>query len=473
MNRGFVFTGVAVMALITVAACVRVGPEYRRPHIGVTIPARYSQAGPPSTGAAVVDRWWMDFADPVLNGLVAEVLSNNWDIKKATARVLEIRSRFVQTRADRFPKLNLQGAGERQHYAAGSFFGSRETESYSLSLPASFELDLWGRLARQEEAARAELLQAVETRRTIAQSIVAETVTSYLKMESLERRIQVRSKSIENYRRTLAIVNGRYKRGLTSILDVKQARVSLAQNEAVLPALRQELGIVQQQLSVLLGRYPKTTPPRKQPEKYFQQLTPVPAGLPSDLLLRRPDVKASEARLMALNAQVGVAKASRFPRITLTGNFGYSSEQLSRLFTPDSKLWNIAAGVVQPVFDAGSLKAAQKAAEARFKQGVSDYAKAVLTAFAEVEQALLTRKEQMLRRRLLVRSLAEARASQDVAEKRYQQGLTDYLNVLVSEQTRFRAEEDVVLADLAILTNRVTLYRVLGGGWGEPQAGRD
>ena len=195
----------------------------------------------------------------------------------------------------------------------------------------------------------------------------------------------------------------------------------------------------------------------------------MPSGLPSDLLLRRPDIRAAEANLRALNAKIGVAKANRFPKITLTGSFGYSSGELDRLFIPGNNLWNIAFGALQPIFDAGRLKAGQCAAEAQFQQGMVDYAKTVLTAFYEVESALLTRKEQMERRGKMLDFLAEARATQKVAENRYERGLTDYLTVLDAQRTRFQAEESLVLVELTILSNRVTLHRALGGGWGEPK----
>jgi multidrug efflux system outer membrane protein len=183
---------------------------------------------------------------------------------------------------------------------------------------------------------------------------------------------------------------------------------------------------------------------------------------------RRPDVRAAEARLVALNALVGAAKASRFPRITLTGAYGYSNAELSDLIQPQSALWNLAFGFAQPIFDAGRLKAGQRAAEARYRQGVAEYAKVVLNAFSEVERALLTRKEQLEQRERSLKFLEEARATQDVAQSRYERGLADYLSVLESQQTRFQAEESLVLVELRILTNRVALHRSLGGGWGMP-----
>jgi len=463
VKRSYLFLLAILGFLLVINGCMKMGPDFQRPDTGKLAPETYQHAHADKISVQLEDRWWTIFNDPELDQLVEKVLKNNLDIKKATARILELRSYFVQTRADRFPSLSVQGEGKRQRISPGV-----ETDAYNLSLPASFELDLWGRLARAQEAARADLTQVEENARTMAQTVAAEAITLYLEVESLERRIQITRQSVKNYRRNLALVERRYEGGLTSILDLRQARRILAQAEATLPSLRQDLGIKQQKLAVLLGHYPKTKPPRFQPEDYFKRLASVPPGLPSDLLLRRPDIRATEANLMALNARVGVAKASRFPRITLTGSFGYSSSELDRLFRSENELWNLALGVVQPLFDAGKLKAGQKAAEARYEQGLAEYAKTVLSAFSEVESALLTRKEQLERRDRIVNFLMEARATQKVAESRYERGLVDYLTVLDAQQTRFQAEENLVLVDLAILSNRVTLHRALGGGWGDP-----
>jgi multidrug efflux system outer membrane protein len=257
---------------------------------------------------------------------------------------------------------------------------------------------------------------------------------------------------------------------LTSVLDVRQASRVLAGAETLVPQLEQDLGIIQQQLSVLLGRYPETRAPRRQPEDYFKRLAPVPPGLPSDLLMRRPDIRAAEAQLRSLNDLVGVAKAARLPRITLTGEYGWSSQDLNKLLRTENIIWNLTAGLVQPVFDAGRLKAGQRAAEARYEQGAAEYVKAVLDAFADVERALLTRELQLDRREREITFLTEARATQRVAENRYVKGLVNYLDVLNAQITRFQAEDSLVLVDLIILRNRVALHRALGGSWAEPEA---
>lgn len=478
MNRVLNSRGAFVfLAALLLSGCVKMGPDFQTPPLEVNVPGTYHQSPAETATPWPDDPWWRVFNNPELDRVVQAALENNLDIRGATARILEVRSRFFQTRAERFPDLGLQGEAQRQRRTletpafglGGLSIDSQRTtiDTYSLAFPATFELDLWGRLARAEESARAELLQAVENRRTIAQGVVSEAVSLYLVMESLERRIQITEGSIASFRRSLALVESRYKRGLTSSLDVRQARRILAQAEAVLPAFREELGNSQQRLAVLLGRYPDTRPARFQPEDYFRHLPPVPAGLPSELLLRRPDVRAAEARLLALNAQVGVAQASRFPRVTLTGSFGYLSDDLDLLFKPESEFWALAMGLFQPLFDAGGLKAAQRGAEARYAQGLAEYARAVLAAFFDVEAALLIRREQIERRERFVQFLHEARATQEVAESRYQRGLVDYLTVLDAQQTRFVAEQNLVEVDLAVLTNRVALHRALGGGWAE------
>jgi multidrug efflux system outer membrane protein len=449
------------------SGCFKMGPDYQRPHMGFQVPAHYQYTPSELIMPEPDDQWWRVFNDPELNQLVEQVLKNNLDIKRATAAVLEVRAQLVSTRAERFPQVEVQGQAERQQLPKGTSV-DRTFNSYDLALPASFEIDLWGRLARAEEAARANLLQAEANRRTLAQTVVAETVTLYLQMESLERGIDIANKLVESFRRSLNLVESRYNRGLTSVLDVRQARRVLAGAEATLPSLRQDLGTTQQALAVLLGRYPETRPPRLQPEDYYKRLDPVPPGLPSELLLRRPDIRAAEEQLVALNALVGAAKASRFPRIVLTSTYGYTSDDLDRLFKPENELWSIAAGIAQPLFDAGKLRAAQRAAEARYQQGVAEYAQTVLSAFAEVEGAFLTREEQLKRREYVVTFLREAREAQRIAESRYEKGLVDFLTVLDTQRSRFEAERDLLQVDFTLLNNRVNLHRALGGGWGDP-----
>ena len=460
----------AVTTYFFIYGCIDLGPDYQRPDLGIKVPESYELGPTDKQALEVKDRWWEIFKDRELNQLVDDALKYNWDIKQAAARILELRARYVQVRSARFPTVDVGGLRDRREVDGGDFRDNFIVDTYKLNAVGSFEVDLWSRLKKSSQAAWEDILAEEENRRTVAQAVVADTISLYLDMEAVERRLQIAEQSIKAFRQSLEFVEIRYRRGLTSVLDVRQASRVLAGSETIVPQLEQDLGIIQQQLSVLLGRYPETRAPRRQPEDYFKRLAPVPPGLPSDLLMRRPDIRAAEAQLRSLNDLVGVAKAARLPRITLTGEYGWSSEDLNKLLRTENIIWNLTAGLVQPVFDAGRLKAGQRAAEARYEQGAAEYVKAVLDAFADVERALLTRELQLDRREREITFLTEARATQRVAQNRYLKGLVNYLDVLNAQITRFQAEDSLVLVDLTILRNRVALHRALGGSWAEPEA---
>jgi multidrug efflux system outer membrane protein len=458
------------MMLGGLVGCINLGPHYQRPDVNVQIPEFYQSDAVKSDGDAVMtDRWWHDFNDPELNRLVEAVLRYNWDLKQAAARILEARAQYVQVSADRWPQVNFDYDWDQRRFGGVNVGRGRTITTHQVSFLALFEIDLWSRLAKASRASWNEILAVEENRRTIAQTLVAETISLYLQIEAFERRLQIAAESIAAFERSLQFVETRYRRGLTSALDVRQARRILAGAQIRVPELQQQLGITQQQLSILLGRYPQTRPARLQPSDYYRQPQPVPTGLPSDLLRRRPDIRAAELRLQALNEQIGAAKADRFPKITLTGSYGWNADGKDRLFKSDSVIWNFARGVVQPLVDADRLKARQRGVEAQFQQAVSDYANTILNAFAEVEGALLTRQKQLERRQREVVFLDEARATQRVAQNRYIKGLVQYLDVLDAQQTRFTAEDNLAQVDLNILTNRVNLHRALGGSWAVPQ----
>ncbi len=458
-----------MLAGLLLTACT-MGPDFKSPDLNIPLAETFINT-PPEKSAELQEQknWWQVFDDPEIDQIVSNVVQNNPDILTAAARVMEVQSIFKQTRADQYPSLNLSVEAGRRSYSTinplTGNIGTKTSDSYNLSLPASFEIDLWGRLARSTEAAKAQLLSAEENRRTIIQTLVAEAVTLYLNIESIERQIQVNNKSVSAYRRSLEIVEGRYRRGLTTILDVRQASRILAQAQSQLPALTAALGLQSQALAILQGQYPKNKPPRAQDLNYFRLPPEVPPGLPSELIARRPDIQSAEAVLHSACAQIGVAKAGRFPKISLTGSFGYASDELNSLFDPESELWSIAAGGMQSVFNAGKLAANQRAAQARYEQALTVYSKTVLQAFAEVEGALLNRKELIERRNRLLKFRDEATSTLDVAYDRYGRGLVDYLTVLDSQQVRVNAALLLITVEYEILSNHVSLCRALGGGW--------
>ncbi|MGD2099491.1 MAG: efflux transporter outer membrane subunit [Desulfobacterales bacterium] len=470
MMRRYFLINVLVMTLGGLIGCINLGPHYHRPDINIEIPQYYqSDSIKSSANSVITDRWWHDFNDPELNRMVAEVMQHNWDLKQAAARILEARAQYVQISADRWPQVNFDYDWDQRRFGGVNVGRGQTITTHQVSFLALFEIDLWSRLAKASRAAWDEILASEENRRTIAQTLVAETIDLYLQIQAFERRLQIAAESIAAFERSLQFVEIRYRRGLTSALDVRQARRILAGAQTRIPELQQQLGITQQQLSILLGRYPETRPARPQPADYYRQPEPVPIGIPSTLLRQRPDIRAAELRLQALNEQIGAAKADRFPKITLTGSYGWNSDGKDRLFKSGSVIWNFARGVAQPLVDADRLKARQREVEAQYEQAVSDYANTILNAFAEVEGALLTRQKQLERRQREVVFLAEARATQRVAQNRYIKGLIQYLDVLEAQQTRFTAEDNLAQVDLNILTNRVSLHRAIGGSWAVPQ----
>jgi outer membrane protein, multidrug efflux system len=458
-----------LLMVLPLPACMKVGPDYTGADLDAEMPSDFEHQPGYSIAASFTDPWWFEFNDPELDRVVAAVIKDNPDIRTAAYRVAEVAALLRQTGADQYPSVHLRAQSIRQKQAmANPVTGemvSVISTTHSLALPASYELDLWGRLARAAEAAEADLLASTENQRAVTHSLVAETVDLYLQISMLRRKIQVNRDMVDAYVQGLDLTESRYRRGLTTILDVRQARRALAAAQAQLPNLRAALGTSRQMLAVLQGRYSHTgTDDVKTPDA-FASPRPIPAGLPSQLLERRPDIRAAEAALQAASARIGMARAARFPGITLTGGFGYASDDIGGLFRPENELWQIAAGGLQPVFNAGKLAAAQEAAEARYEQARMAYAKAVLNAFAEVESALLNQKELDHRRQRMRVFLEEAVAVLEVAEDRYRRGLVDYLTVLDAQLARFTAEMQMVDAEYAVLSNRVRLYRALGGGW--------
>lgn len=476
----YIFT----ISFIFISGCIKMGEDYIRPELGFNIPQSYIHTDEKIQALSLKslgkDCWWEEFGDPALNDLVKQALIYNPDITKTAAVIVEQKGRVIQTRSGRYPGIDINAQAKRNQATVETtvptflpggginFLTSEQritTNTYGLSIPATFELDLWGRLARADEAAMADLMKAKENRETIIQSVISEVVSLYLQIGSFKSQIQLNEKRIQNYQTGLNLVEKRYKAGLTDALEVRQARRSLSQVKSVQPFLYQSLEVSKNNLAVLCGKYPEGTLIETRQKDYYNNLPPIPSGLPSDLLKQRPDIRAAEAELMALNARIGQAQAYRLPAISLTGAFGYASNELSSLIVPAGELWNIAAGVTAPVFDAGNRKAGFDIAKARFQQGISNYAKTVLFAFAEVENALLIRKQQIKRREQLTGFFNEAKATQEMAELRYNRGLVDYLTVLDAIQARFLAEEEIISSDLSILQNRVTLHRALGGGW--------
>ncbi len=471
MTRIFILS----LIFLGVLGCLRLGPDFQKPEINFNIPKEYIHSSANHNPEQLSLAWWKSFNTPELNDLIRQVLDGNPDLIRAAARIREVEADLVIAKSDRWPNLQTEGSFTRRassiEVAVPELAGRAETETiitdtYRLSFPASFEVDLWGRLARAEESARAILMQAEENRRTLVQSLIAETASYYITIAGLKEQERIQQVTIESFENSLELVRQRFYHGLNNLLEVKQAKRALEQSRVLLHSLREERGKAEHALAVLLGQYPAGYSFDSSFGKLWTNVIPIPSDLPSNLLARRPDIRAAEAMVRSANARIGVALANRFPNFSLTGNLGYSqTDQLENLIRPDNRFWQWALSISQTLFDRGGLKAKQKGAQARYDQEVANYVKTVLQAFSEVEDALLVRKTVRKRLDQLEVVASAARQEFQIARDRYTRGIVDLDQMLNAQRTMFQAEKSLIENKTALLSNRIRLYRVLGGDW--------
>lgn len=468
MNRLSVAAVSSVLvAAIGASGCLTLGPDYARPELA--LPESYSQASLP-LAERPAEEWWTLFGDPALDALVAEALAANQDLAAAVARVDEARALAGLARADRLPAISAGVSGSRDKFSAETAQFPPdfplEMETYRATLDLSFELDFWGRLARLSEAARAELLASEEGRRNVRLAVAAETASAWFDLLALERELALADATLVSRRESVRLQRLRFDAGSISELDLAQAEAELAATEAAVPPRQRALRQTENRLAVLLGRIGggfAELPRRGGLEA--ARAPDVPVGLPSELLARRPDIAAAEQRLVAANARIGVARSGYFPSISLTGSTGSESAELSGLFRSGTGVWGIAAGLLQGVFQGGRVMRNVEAAEARQRQMLAGYAKAVQSAFAEVEDALVGRSTSVAEREALARQVEALTRSRRLAGLRYDGGDSSYFEVLDAERSLFRAELALVAARRAELGAAVTLFKALGGGW--------
>ncbi|MCM2269787.1 MAG: efflux transporter outer membrane subunit, partial [Thermoanaerobaculia bacterium] len=437
-NRVIVAPAFATLAVVVLAGCATVGPDYQRPELG--LPASYSHAG--SAGGTIAERWWELFGDAELDRLVEAALAANQDLAAAAARVEEARALAGVARADRFPHVDARLGGSRTKLSADTATVppgfDLERDAFRATVGLSFEIDFWGRLARAHEAARAELLASEEGRRNVRLGVVAGVATAWFDLAALDRQLASTRSTVASRQESVRLQRLRVDAGTISELDLSQAEAELAAAEVAVPQLERARRQTENRLAVLLGRVGGELP---QPPAIDPARLPVaPPALPSELLARRPDVVAAEQGLVAANARVGVARAALFPSISLTGYTGSESQELSDLLASGTGLWQVAAGLLQPVFQAGKLRRGVEAAQARQQQALAAYAKAVQSGFAEVEDALVARRTGAAERAALARQVAALARARHLAALRYEAGEAAYLEVLDAERALFRAE---------------------------------
>jgi multidrug efflux system outer membrane protein len=464
--RAFVRMLVPLLLLVVVEGCL-VGPNYKRPQFETPDVFR-DQSTDQSSAAADTsvgdERWWQVFQDEALQALIRTALSRNDDVRIAAARILEAQAQLGITRADQFPTVTagVDVLGERPSVALG--FPAKNLGAIEVQGSASWELDFWGKFRRATEGARAQLLGSVWGRRAVLTTLVSQVSSAYFGLRALDLELEISRRTLASRQESLQLTQVRERGGVTSLVDVRQAEQLVYGATGEISTLEREIQQQENFISVLLGANPG-------PINRGRALTDqphesnLPAGLPSSLLERRPDIQQTEQQLVAANAQIGVARSAYFPDIALTGSAGFESTALTALFTGTNLIWTAAASAAQPVFTAGRTRSQVALAEARKEEVTIAYQQTIRRAFREVSDALVGYRKLREFRQQQELLLGAAQDGRRLAEIRYQGGATSYLEVLDADTRLFDAELGLAQAQLSELSAFVELYRSLGGGW--------
>ena len=451
------------LALLT--GCVTVGPDYKRPAVDTPPAWRFEEKEARDLADTA---WWEQFNDPVLNSLIATAFQENKDLLIATGRIEEFFGRYFSTRGDQFPSAGGDADAFRQRLSEKNTVQPIDGRNnsfnfYEAFLGASWEIDFWGKFRRATEAARGELLATEEARRTVVLTLVSAVAAAYVDIRVLDKQLDITQRTAESRKGTLDLFQLRLQNGIISEVDLSQAESEYEDALARIPDIERAIGQTENALSVLLGRNPGAIPRGLTIDKLV--LPTVPAGVPSELLERRPDIRQAEQLLIAANARIGVAKSLYFPTISLTGAFGTASTSLSNLFTAGSRAWDFGIPLSVPLFTAGRIGGEVKAAEAAQKQAVYSYQQTIQNAFREVEDALIDRRKSGQRLEALGRQLKALNNYARLARYRYDEGYTSYLEVLDAERSLFNIELTHTSSQNALFRSLIGIYKAMGGGW--------
>ncbi len=440
-----------------------VGPNYRRPPVEAPATWRFEEKETRSANEA----WWEQFEDPVLNELIRDALQGNKEVGIAAARVEEFMGRYGTTRAALFPQVTAGGSAGRSRLsdrlAAPTTNVQNPADNYDVFLNAYWEIDLWGKLRRAAEAARANLLASEEARRAVILTLVSSVASAYVNLRELDAEYDIAQRTAAGREKSYRLLQLRFEGGLVSEVEFFQAKSQYEEALATIPLLEKLIAQQENAIAVLLGRNPGSIPRGKTVQDL--SLPAVPAGLPSDLLANRPDIRQAEQDLIAANARIGVARAYYFPTISLTGLFGYASTDLGNLFSGPARTWTFAAPVVAPIFTAGAVRGQVQAAEAVQRQYVLKYQQAIQEAFREVEDALIAYQRSRERLEVQTRQVQTLRGYARTARTRFENGYTSYIEVLDAERSLFVAELAQARTRGAFFQALVNLYKAMGGGW--------
>ena len=443
-----------------------VGPNYKRPPVNA--PETFRGETEVSTNSFASLPWWQVFHDDNLQNLIRLALTNNYDLRIAVTRVEQARAMAAEARAGYFPQVNYgASAGRGKNIGAGNTPSPTGTlgDIFAADVNASWEIDLWGRIRRLNESARAQFLASQEAQRDVMISLIAQVAQNYFQLLALDRQLEIARQSTNSFGESLKLFNDQLRGGVASKLETSSAEALMDSAAATIPELEQQVVMQENQLSVLLGQNPGAI--LRGDSSLENQLPPeVPAGLPSALLERRPDIREAEQQLRSANAQVGVAKADFFPQLNLTGLFGGVSSDLSTFTSGGGEVaWGIAAGLTGPIFHGGQLRAQYAQARAAREQFALQYQATVLNAFLEISDSLVSREKLADARARQSRAVDAYKVAVKISMERYRLGSADYFEVLQEQQLLFPAENSLVQTQFNQLLAVVQLYRALGGGW--------
>jgi NodT family efflux transporter outer membrane factor (OMF) lipoprotein len=464
-------TTISAISLWALCGCT-VGPNYQRPKLAT--PAQFRAPTPPTQDAFSIGdlKWFEIFHDEQLQALIRTALVKNYDLRDAVARVEAARASLGITRSNQFPQFEATGAVEIKRLSRDGATPipavllpsqNRNFGEASLGL-LSFEIDLWGKLRRATEAARANLLSAEENRQAVLTTLVSDVATAYLTVRELDYELEISTETLETRQQSLDLTKSRQSGGVATLLDLRQAEQLVDTAAQTIPVIEQQIEQTENQIHLLLGEPPGTV--SRGQSLTAQEVPPdVPPGLTSALLERRPDIRASEQDLIAANAEIGVARAQYFPQLSLSGLLGGQSTQLASLFSASHSTWNLAPQLAQPIFTAGRLTSNVKLAEAEREHALVQYEKTIQTAFAEVSNGLIAHqrvRESREKQEELVYALQDRVR---LAYVRYRGGVDTQLNALDADRDLFAAELSLSQIRLQELLTVVQLYKALGGGW--------
>jgi multidrug efflux system outer membrane protein len=460
----------ALVAAALASSCT-LGPDYKRPVIQTPPTFRGADPGAPAGLQSLADLKWFElFQDATLSQLVTTALEQNFDLRIAAERVLQARALYRITRSDQFPTLDgsvdvvatrISRTGANRAIPANVDPDVAYTQA---GFSVGWELDVWGRLRRLSESARAQYLATEEARRAVVTTLVGDVTETYLALRELDLELEIAQRTRDAFIDSLRLTEARRDRGVATNLDVRQAEQLLYTASGQIASIERDVAQTENALSLLLGQVPGDVPRGLQLQA-LQAPPAVPAGLPSSLLERRPDIRQAEQELIAANAVIGAAKAEYFPRISLTGFFGAQSRDLSDLLTGPARIWTVGAGAVAPIFNAGRIGANVRLAEAVQRELVVNYQRAIYVAFREVSDSLAGYRKTSEQRGQQERLVEALRESTRLSTQRYDGGVDNYLQVLDAQRNLFQGELDLARLRQQELAAIVQLYRALGGGW--------